>query len=375
MAVTGLLAIAAIAAYRTFADKPITEPRGFAMPAIATVIVIAAPTWNIARMTNGANVYFTAGPPPDSIEMVREDVHGGVTSVAQRGDVLTLYTNGKFQGDNGAEMAAQRRFAHFPSMFVKNENRVLVIGLGTGTTLGAIAAYPWKQIEVAEISPSIVEASRKFFSGPARNSLADPRVVLAHQDGRNHLLVSPGNYDLVTMELTSVWFAGASSLYSHEFYELVRARLAKGGILQQWVQLHHIRRRELAAIVRTLREVFPHVALFVGGAQGILVAATEPLVASRARLERLSAEPAIAETMGGTAMLTLLDELLASEQDLDRFISETPDKPFVSTDDNLFLEYATPKGNVLDYHQSLRETIDILTAYKTKDAAARHIGP
>lgn len=375
VAVTALLAIAAVAAYRVFADKPITEPRGFALPAVATVIVIVAPTWNMARMTNGANVYFTAGPPPDSIDAMWEDVHGGVTSVARKADVLTLYTNGKFQGDNGPEMPAQRRFAHFPSMFVKNENRVLVIGLGTGTTLGTITAYPWKRIEVAEISPSIVEASRKFFAGPARNSLADPRVVLAHQDGRNHLLVSPGNYDLVTMELTSVWFAGASSLYSHEFYELARARLAKGGILQQWVQLHHIRRRELAAIVRTLRGVFPHVALFVGGAQGILVAGMEPLVASRARLERLSTEAGIRETLNGASMVSLFDELVASEQELDRFISETPDKPFVSTDDNLFLEYATPKGNVLDYHQSLRETIDMLMVYKTKDPVARHVGP
>ena len=57
-----------------------------------------------------------------------------------------------------------------------------------------------------------------------------------------------------------------------------------GGVLQQWVQLHHIRRRELAAIIRTLRSVFPHVALFVGGAQGILVASAAPLVRLAARL-------------------------------------------------------------------------------------------
>ena len=375
IAIVVLLAFFAVAAHRPFSDKHIGAPRVLAFPVLATIVVVVAPTWNMARMTSGANVYFSAGPPPDSIEAMWEDVHGGVTSVARRGDVLTLYTNGKFQGDNGPEMPAQRRFAHFPSMFVKSEQRALVIGLGTGATLGAIAAYPWKRIEVAEISPSIVEASRRFFSEPARHALVDPRVVLAHQDGRNHLLVSSGSYDLVTMELTSVWFAGASSLYSHEFYELVRARLSDGGILQQWVQLHHIRRRELAGIVRTLRGVFPHVALFVGGAQGIIVASMEPLVASRARLDKLSVEPGIRETMGTTSMLTLLDELVASERDLDRFISETPDKPFVSTDDNLFLEYATPKGNVLDYHRSLRDTVEMLMAYKTTDAVARHVGP
>ena len=127
--------------------------------------------------------------------------------------------------------------------------------------------------------------------------------------------------------------------------------------------------------MRTLREVFPHVALFVGGAQGILIAADQPLVASRARLEKLSTQPAILETVGSASMFTLLDELVASEQELDRFISETPDKPFVSTDDNLFLEYATPKGNILNYHASLRETLDLLHAYKTNDAMTRHVGP
>ena len=106
-------------------------------------------------------------------------------------------------------------------------------------------------------------------------------------DGRNVLLVAKEPYDLITIELTSVWFAGASNLYSTEFYQLAKRRLAKGGVLQQWVQLHHIRPRELAVIVRTLQAEFAHVALFEGGAQGILVASEEPLVASRASLSRL----------------------------------------------------------------------------------------
>src|SRR5215470_6881274 len=127
----------------------------------------------MARLTNGANVYFTTGPPPDAIAMVREDVHGGVTTVARRRAVTTMYTNGKFQGDDGAEMPAQRRFAHFPSLFVRRFDHALVIGLGTGTTLGTIAAYPWARVDVAEISPSIVEASRRYFTAQARESLAD----------------------------------------------------------------------------------------------------------------------------------------------------------------------------------------------------------
>lgn len=373
---------AAFFAARTFEARPSgslgAEPRrALAFAAAAAVVAFGLPRWDLARLTNGANVYFTHGPPPEKIELVREDVHGGVTTVTRRGDLLTMYTNGKFQGDNGAEMTAQRRFAHFPSLFVAGEGRALVIGLGTGTTLGTIAAYPWKHIDAAEISPAIVEAARRFFSEPSLGALDDPRVRLHLDDGRNLLLVATQPYDLITMELSSVWFAGAASFYSREFYELTRARMTPRGVLQQWVQLHHMKRRELGAIIRTLRLVFPHVALFVGGAQGILVASGEPLIASADRLKRLEARPEVQKTLGGAPMTWLLQELLASDDDLDAFIRSTEAEggAIVSTDDNLFLEYATPKANVLDYEASLKAALLDLEAFRTSDPRARHLGP
>ncbi len=354
------------------------QRRALALGAVAAVLAFAMPRWDLARLTNGANVYFTHGPPPEAIEMVREDVHGGVTTVTRRGDVRTMYTNGKFQGDDGGEMTAQRRFAHFPSLFVERRDRALVIGLGTGTTLGTIASYPWKHVDVAEISPAIVEAARTYFAGPSFSSLDDPRVHLDVNDGRNLLLVSTEPYDLITMELSSVWFAGASSLYSREFYELTKARLRPDGVLQQWVQLHHMRERELAVIIHTLRAVYPHVALFVGGGQGILVAASRPLVASRARLSELEVRPEIARTLNGATLNTMFDELLASEEDLDRFIAAVEQKSGPvppSTDDNLYLEYATPKANVMNYDASLREMLGTLERFRTADPRARHLGP
>jgi spermidine synthase len=348
--------------------------RALVLAGAAVALAFLLPRWDMARLTSGANVYFAAGPPPDRIDFVREDVHGGVTTVTRRGDLTTLYTNGKFQGDDGPEMPAQRRFAHFPSLFVDRDERALVIGLGTGTTLGAISTYPWRRIDVAEISPSIVEASRRFFSAESLFALDDPRVHLELNDGRNLLLVASEPYDLITIELTSVWFAGAASLYSHEFYELIRSRMAEGGVLQQWVQLHHIRRRELATIIRTLREVFPHVALFVGGAQGILVARARPLIASEARLSLLEQRPALRETLAGQKLKDLLHEIVASGEELDRFVAETEGAK-ISTDDNLYLEYATPKGNVLNYDDSLRDTLKLLERYRSPDAARRHLGP
>ena len=374
------ISFAALAMFAARRSKLLSQPRGFwprSIAAIGVALAIFVPRWDMARMTSGANVYFTLGPPPDRLEMVREDVHGGVTTVARRGDLLTMYTNGKFQGDNGPEMAAQRRFAHFPSLFVNRDERALVIGLGTGTTLGTVAAYPFERIDVAEISPAIVEASRAYYAEQTFHALDDRRVHLHVNDGRNFLFVATEPYDLITIELSSVWFAGSSSLYSHEFYDLVKSRLTPGGVLQQWVQLHHLRRRELAAIIRTLRQSFPHVALFVGGAQGILVASGEPLIASSSRLAKFEESDRLQKTLGGIHLVDTLDELVTSEEDLDRFVKESePDGgAIISTDDNLYLEYATPKGNVLVYDTSLRDTLSLLENYRTKDPRGRHLRP
>ena len=366
-----------LVATRTLPKKDRTTRVVVLLAGVAAFAAVMGPRWDLARLTNGANVYFTHGPPPDDILFVRVDVHGGVTTVARRGGLLTLYTNGKFQGDDGAEMAAQRRFAHFPSLFLKQEKRALVIGLGTGTTLGTVTAYPFEEIHVAEISPAIVEAAREHFSGPNRHGLDDPRVKLELNDGRNVMLVGSEPYDLITIELTSVWFAGASNLYSTEFYQLAKRRLAKGGVLQQWVQLHHIRPRELAVIVRTLQAEFAHVALFEGGAQGILVASEEPLVASRAELARRDQVPAIRETLDGRSLESLFDELLLSDDDLHKLTEEVAaanDGPIISHDDNLFLEYATPKGNVLNYGASLAECMAMLRRYHTADVRQKHLG-
>ena len=171
--------------------------------------------------------------------------------------------------------------------------------MGTGTTLGTLAAYPWKRLDVVEISPSIVAAARKHFQPANLGAIDDPRTHLYLGDGRNYLLVHEDRYDLIGMELSSIWFAGASSLYTDEFYQLVASRLRDGGVFQQWMQLHHVYRRDFATVVHTLRKNFKHVALFYGGRQGILVASQQPLRASKQRLEALEQIPRLLELEPG----------------------------------------------------------------------------
>jgi spermidine synthase len=126
--------------------------------------------------------------------------------------------------------------------------------------------------------------------------------------------------------------------------------------------MHHVTRQDFATIVHTLRSVFPHVALFYGGGQGILVASMSPLRASEARIAALQARPEVAATTpGGRPLFDLLSDVLVTGSDLDAFLEDSARQAgvslndLVSTDGNLYLEYKTPRGNVLPW--SAREDL------------------
>ena len=359
------------------------QRRKFTLLGIAATLLFAllSPRWDLALLTSGTNVYFDGYHAPDKILMMREDVHGGVTTVTDTGGVRTLLTNGKFQGNTGWEMNAQRFFAHYPSLFVKDYRDLLVIGLGTGTTLGTLAGYPWQKIDVAEISPSILFAAKTYFGGANLGAIDDPRVTIHHADGRNFILVQERKYDLISIELTSIWFAGAASLYSREFYQLIHQRMRPGAVFQQWVQLHHVRPRDFATILNTLRHEFAHVTLFYGGGQGILVASDAPLVASKARVEALEKTPRVAATIPRERpLMDLFNDVLVSDAGLDRFLTSTaasvgePVEQLISTDGNLYLEYATPHGNVLPW-STREDLVADLRRYSDPSAVAAMIGP
>jgi len=381
----GLVAIVlgfAAAAIATELTRPERRRRAvLALAGLAGLLSVCFPRWDITRLTSGSNVYFDGAPTPDKLAFVREDAHGGVTTVIVHDAVHTLYTNGKFQGNDGWEMKAQRGFAHYPSLFVRRFDRALVIGLGTGTTLGTIKSYPWQAIDLVEISPAIVEAARGFFVGVNRGALDDPRLTLHLADGRNHLLVHPTRYDLISMELSSVWFAGAANLYSREFYALARQHLSAGGIMQQWVQLHHIRVRDFATILATMRREFPYVALFYGGGQGVLIASEEPLSMSTARVDELAQRPDVLATLPDERPLAgLLEDTLLVGPGLDQFLESVAAEEgvaradLVSSDDNLYLEYATPRGNVLPW-STREELVERLLLYRDDAAITGLVAP
>jgi spermidine synthase len=309
-------------------------------------------TWDFNALNVAAAVYLgRSTSQKGKIVFQREDPTGGLTTVVRSGGVKTLLTNGKFQGDDSEEVPIQHRLANLPTLFTGGRERALVIGLGTGVTLASLAAHGFREVVCAELSGPIVEAARSQFSEVNGHVLDWPSVELIHDDGRSVLLERDDLYDVVSVEVTTIWFAGAGAIYSDDFYRLVSRRLRRHGVLLQWFPIHHLSARNLFLVVNTVRSVFPFVSVWTHRHQGFVVASNEPLAIDlasvRGDLKRPALVPYLRELPSGSP-LELLSDVVVTDRDADRFLDNLAEllyasRSLVSTDVWPAVEYETPK--------------------------------
>ena len=133
----------------------------------------------------------------------------------------------------------QKFLAHVPLLLHPAARRALVVGWGSGATAASAALYPLESIECVEIEPATWEAA-PFFADLSGRLKADPRFRIAFRDARNHILRSPGSYDVVVSEPSNAWISGVSNLFTREFHEAALSRLAPGGLFAQWFHYYSL---------------------------------------------------------------------------------------------------------------------------------------
>jgi hypothetical protein len=132
---------------------------------------------------------------------------------------------------------------------------------------------------------------------------------------------------------------GSGDLYTKEYLESCRARLAPGGVACLWVPLYQMGVSDVRDVLRTFCAVFPSVALFYGGEDLVAVGGQEvgdpraPAGAALEQLERLSAAD--------------LGRLVVARRD--RIVAAVGEGPILG-DDALRLEYSTPRQ--VDDHEA-----------------------
>jgi spermidine synthase len=315
-----LIALAALTALLAFfggAGQPAprrTAAVSLALAAVALLLALASgPTsfWRHSPIGAGRVEVVDWKGPND----IRADQHlrrqgilwqadGVESSVAlDAGKELSFLVSGKADGSARADAPTQVMGGLVGAMLHPAPRRALVIGLGTGSTAGWLAAIPsMERVDVVELEPAIVHVAEAF-TPVNHDALRNPKLHLILGDGREVLLASDERYDIIFSEPSNPYRAGIASLFTADFYQAVRSRLRPGGVFLQWLQGYELDARAVGIAYATLGSVFPSIETWeVNSGDLLLMASVQPPVHDVALVRaRSAAEPwrsALARTWG-----------------------------------------------------------------------------
>jgi predicted membrane-bound spermidine synthase len=249
---------------------------------------------------------------PNDIRAFAQERRGSVTWQAEGvessvaidvGDEIAFLVSGKADGSARSDAPTQVMSGLVGAILHPQPRRALVIGLGTGSSAGWLAAVPGiERVDVVELEPAILRVAREC-APVNRDVLKNPKVHVIIGDGRELLLTTAERYDIIFSEPSNPYRAGIASLFTEDFYRAVRQRLRPGGIFLQWLQGYELDAQVVGLVYGTLGSVFPAVESWQVHSSDLLLAASAgPLSHDVARIRaRVAQEPfrsALAETWG-----------------------------------------------------------------------------
>ncbi len=301
-----------------------------------------------------------AAAPGRKVVATLHDAYTVATAVYDyRAHEKLLFTDGFQAAALGREGGYMRLLAHLPLLLHPSPRRVVLVALGTGTTLQSLCLHKEvSRIDAVEISPAVVSLTR-WFAGPGSSPPdpglsfsfrgGDPRVRLHVQDGRLFLRdlaaqrirgENPGA-DVITQEPLLPYTPAAVPFYTLEFYRIVREALAPGGVFVQWIPLGSTPPGMTRVLAATMARAFPRVSLWVFNNSALLVGSAAERRPDPERFERAFLEEGVAEDLRRAGAVRP-EDLLAGFVTEDR--NALLGAPLLR-DDRPFLErFARPSG-------------------------------
>jgi spermidine synthase len=211
---------------------------------------------NTFAQTAGKNVLFERVSQYHHIQVYDED------------GIRTLSFNGSWETKMSLEDPLTGHFEYteyFQMPFIWNHDiqHVLMAGLGGGSTQRAYAHYYTNVfVDTVEIDPAVVEVAEKYF-----HVTENAHLQIHTNDARQYLRRSTNKFDVILMDAYSTTRYGSSlpvQLTTKEFFTNAIDHLTTNGVLCYNVigQVTGSREKLIAALYRTMSEVFPQVYLF-----------------------------------------------------------------------------------------------------------------
>jgi spermidine synthase len=301
---------------------------------------------------------------------VGEGINSSVV-ISERGGQRFFYVSGKSEASSAPlDMRLQRMMGHVPALVHRGPQSVLVVGFGAGVTAGSFVPYPEVQsIVICELEPIIPPASDEFFGQQNYHVLQDRRARVVYDDARHYILTSPDKFDVITTDPIHPWVKGTSTLYSKEYYELVKRHLNAGGVVAQWLPVYESDEETVKAELATFFNVFPNATVWSNYTNGdgydlVLLGRDDSSTINVDELQKRLDQPAYASVAASLAdagfhsAVDLLATYAGKASDLAPMVANVE----INDDMNLRLQYIAGMGlNSLSAPQIYRD----LLAYRS----------
>ena len=143
-------------------------------------------------------------------------------------------------------------------------NRRTWIFLSVTLVLGALASvvgvYLWHATTVTiAVGPADSDEAKLLtaYADTLRQRRFDPRVQIVYDDARHFVLTTREKFDIITSDPIHPWVKGSATLYSKEYYELVKRHLNPGGVVAQWLPIYDSDAETVRTELATFFTVFP----------------------------------------------------------------------------------------------------------------------
>jgi spermidine synthase len=198
----------------------------------------------------------------------RNSIYGNL-AVIETGNLRSIYDNGTLLA-NAPDEAAAEEAVHYALLEHPAPRDILLIGGGISGGIAQALKHPTvERVDYVELDPALIAVARQFFPAESAAWSADPRVHLHYADGRSYLKTAGRSFDAIVLNVPDPQTAQLNRFYTVEFFRSARDHLAPGGVLA-----FQLRSSEetispnlaefLRCIQRTLKEVFPYVAVIPG---------------------------------------------------------------------------------------------------------------
>ncbi len=282
-----LIALATVSALVVFA--PVARSLGKRGVA-ATVLSVATVVWMIANIAPVPWLAVAYGrrmilqTDPGRVLYVGEGRNYSVAISEPPNGSRYFHVAGKVEASTAlADMRLQRMLGNLPALFHPDSKSVLVVGFGAGVTAGSFVLQPAvEKIAICELEPLVPPAADKYFRKENYDVKNDRRTTIHYDDARHVILTSKEKFDIVTSDPIHPWVKGTSSLYSKQYFELVKQHLRPGGIVTQWVPLYESDFATVKSELATFFDVFPNGTVWANTINGlgndlVMLGQVEPL--------------------------------------------------------------------------------------------------